>query len=59
MVPFQERFAGLDDDQEPMLVCQDCGRQVPIDDVKTDLVNVVTDENPVICEACWTAGGIW
>jgi hypothetical protein len=49
----------LDDDQEPTLVCQDCGRQVPSDDVKTDLVNAVTDEHPVICEDCWTAGGIW
>jgi len=47
----------LNDDQEPTLVCQDCGRQVPIEDVKTDIVNAITDEHPVICEDCWGAGG--
>ena len=49
----------LNDDQEPTLVCQDCGRQVPIDDLKTDLVNAVTDKHPVICDDCWDAGGVW
>ena len=49
----------VDEDQEPTLICQDCGRQVLIDDVKTNLVNAVTDEHPVICEDCWTSGGIW